>query len=225
MRLIKIIFPLLFLLVFIASSFTGKDTVVVEKKDEVIHLPYYSEASFTPIWKSPAAVSYDTVHRVSSFQLYNQEGATITDESLTGKIYITNFFFTTCPGICPRMTTNMFLLQEEFMKDDEVLLVSHTVTPEHDSVSVLKEYAEEHRINSDKWHLLTGSRTEIYRLGRKEYFVEEDLGLEKDEREFLHTENFVLVDKNKHIRGIYNGLKKSSVKQLIADINLLKEES
>ena len=135
-----------------------------------------------------------------------------------------DFFFTSCPGICPKMTANMNILQEEFLKDDDILLLSHSVTPEKDSVTVLKRYAEAKDVVSNKWHLVTGSQQEIYKLGRKDYFVEEDLGIEKDVDEFLHTENFVLIDKNRHIRGIYNGLNKTAINQLIADIKTLKAE-
>jgi protein SCO1/2 len=122
------------------------------------------------------------------------------------------------------MTDNMAILQDEFVDDDDVLLLSHSVTPDRDSVPVLKAYAEEKGILSTKWHLVTGAQNEIYKLGRKDYFVEEDLGYDRDEDEFLHTENFVLVDKQSHIRGIYNGLNKASINQLIADINTLKGE-
>ena len=118
----------------------------------------------------------------------------------------------------------MLLLQEEFMNDDDVLLLSHSVTPGRDSVPVLKAYADKKGVQSGKWHLATGDQREIYKLGRRDYFVEEDLGLEKDEDEFLHTENFVLVDKQKHIRGIYNGLNKTSVDQLISDLRALQQE-
>ena len=118
----------------------------------------------------------------------------------------------------------MAVLQEAFAADAEVMLLSHTVAPEEDSVPVLKRYAESRGIKADKWHLLTGERKQIYKLGRKDYFVEEDLGVDKDDGEFLHTENFVLIDKDKHIRGIYNGLNKGSVNQLIADIKTLKIE-
>lgn len=103
-------------------------------------------------------------------------------------------------------------------------MLSHSVTPERDSVAVLKRYAESKGILSHKWHLVTGTQQEIYKLGRKDYFVEESLGLAKDEDEFLHTENFVLVDGNGHIRGIYNGLNTTSVNQLMADIRALKNE-
>ncbi len=195
------------------------------KTSRVPTLPYYNEATFTPIWLEENNNKLKDLHRIGPFSLINQEGEIITEKTFNDKIYVTDFFFTTCPGICPKMTANMEVLQEEFLEDDDILLLSHTVTPEMDSVSVLKSYAENKGIISSKWHLVTGSQEEIYRMGRQEYFVEEDLGLTKDADEFLHTENFILVDKNKHIRGIYNGLNLTSIHQLIADIKTLKKES
>ncbi len=195
-----------------------------EKSSRVEQLPYYQDATFTPHWIAPNEARLDTFHQISPFQLVNQEGDTITGKTFDGKIYVTDFFFTICPGICPKMTANMGILQDEFLKDDDVLLLSHSVTPTRDSVPVLKEYAEEKGIVSGKWHIVTGSQVDIYKLGRKDYFVEEDLGLKKELDEFLHTENFVLIDQNKHIRGIYNGLKKTDIQQLIVDIELLKKE-
>ena len=193
-------------------------------KSRVEVLPFYSEATFTPHWIAPNDKILDTFHRISPFKLTNQEGDVVTEKTFEGKIYIVDFFFTICPGICPKMTDNMMSLQDEFLNDDDVLLLSHSVTPEMDSVPVLKRYAEDKGILSHKWHLVTGTQQEVYRLGRKDYFVEESLGLEKEEDEFLHTENFVLIDRNRHIRGIYNGLNKSSINQLIADISTLKKE-
>ena len=187
-------------------------------------LPFYNEATFTPHWYTPNDIVLDTFHRISPFKLINQEGNIITEKSFANKIYVVDFFFTVCPGICPKMTANMKDVQDEFLNDEDVLLMSHSVTPERDSVPVLKSYAEDKGIIAKKWHIVTGTQEEIYRLGRKDYFVEEDLGIEKDIDEFLHTENFVLVDKNRHIRGIYNGLSKKSIKQLIADIKTLQQE-
>lgn len=195
-----------------------------EKQSRVETLPYYCEATFTPQWLSPGDPVLDTFHQIAPFELVNQDGDTITEQDFADKIYVTDFFFTVCPGICPRMTANMAVLQDAFSDDDEVLLLSHSVTPERDSVPVLKEYAENKGVQSGKWHLVTGDQLEIYTLGRRAYFVEEDLGIEKEDYEFLHTENFVLVDGNRHIRGIYNGLNKASVNQLIADIETLKKE-
>lgn len=193
-------------------------------KSRVETLPFYDEATFTPHWIAPDDNALDNFHRISPFTLINQDGATITRETFQDKIYVADFFFTVCTGICPKMTSNMMMLQEEFINDDEVLLLSHSVTPEQDSVAVLKAYAEIKGIVSQKWHLVTGSQKEIYKLGRRDYFVEEGLGIDKEEDEFLHTENFVLVDKNGHIRGLYNGLNKTSVNQLIADVHTLKNE-
>ncbi len=216
----------------LASSACGspKSQEQVDKKgrhevsSRVETLPYYGDPSFTPQWLQPNAEELENFHRISSFSLLNQEGDTLRSENLRGKIYVADFFFTSCPGICPKMTNNMALLQEAFLEDPEVVLLSHSVTPERDSVSVLKIYAEEKGVHSTKWHLLTGNRQEIYNLGRNDYFIEEDLGIEKDMDDFLHTENFVLIDQERHIRGIYNGLNKSDINQLIADIRTLKKE-
>ena len=195
-----------------------------EKSSRVDRLPYYNEATFTPLWLNEGDKALEKLHRISPFKLFNQEGKTITEKDFEGKIYVTNFFFTFCPGICPQMMANMMDLQEEFLEDEDILLLSHSVTPERDSIPVLKAYAENKGILSQNWHLVTGKQEDIYKLGRKDYFVEEDLGIEKDIDEFLHTENLVLIDKNAHIRGIYNGLDKNSIKQLVADIKTLKKE-
>lgn len=194
------------------------------KSSRVDHLPFYDEATFTPKWTDSKNAELNNFHKISPFQLTNQDNEEITNETFSDKIYVTNFFFTICPGICPKMTENMSLVYDEFLDDSEVLLMSHSVTPKRDSVPVLKSYAEDRGIESDKWHLVTGTRSEIYRMGRFEYMVEQDMGLEMDEDDFLHSENFVLVDHNKHIRGIYNGLSKNDINQLIADIRTLKRE-
>ena len=214
-----------FLLILCAVIFCSCKNNSKTTGSRVDALPYYSEATFTPHWIDPTDKILDTFHRISSFNLINQEGEAVTEKTFENKIYVVDFFFTICPGICPKMMDNMGILQDSFFNDNEVLLLSHSVTPERDSVSVLKEYAEDRGIDSKKWHLTTGAQEEIYTLGRKDYFVEEDLGIEKDIDEFLHTENFVLIDHNRHIRGIYNGLNKASVKQLILDVRALKKES
>lgn len=212
------------LVLFIAFLSSCKDKQI-RNESRVEYLPYYNEATFTPQWIDPKdQEALKNFHKISDFNLSNQEGETVTSKTFEGKIYVTDFFFTVCPGICPKMMANMMDLQDEFLNDEDVLLLSHSVTPERDSVPVLKRYAEKKGIISEKWHLVTGSQHEIYKLGRKDYFVEEDLGLEKEIDEFLHTENFVLIDRKGHIRGIYNGLNKTSVRQLITDIKSLKKE-
>ena len=201
-----------------------KDSTVSEKSSRVVSLPYYQDASFTPNWLSTNSAETDAFHSIPDFNLVNQLGDTITHASFENTIYVTDFFFTICPGICPKMTDNMLILQKAFLEDDEVRFLSHSVTPKRDSVAVLKEYADNKGIIDNKWHLVTGDRTEIYDLGRNHYFVEEDLGIERDDDDFLHTENFLLIDKKKHIRGIYNGLNKAAINQLIVDIKTLKQE-
>ncbi len=182
--------------------------------------PYYSEATFMPQWLDGEAVP-DSFHQIPTFSLTNQLGDPVTEATVAGKVFVVDFFFTACPGICPRMTDNMSLVQQAFADDDGVLLLSHSVTPEYDSVAVLQRYAEEKGVIAGKWHLLTGNRDEIYSLGRNAYFVEEDLGLEKAPYDFIHTENFVVVDQQRHIRGIYNGLDPAAIGQLIADVRTL----
>lgn len=195
-----------------------------EESSRVDSLPYFNEASFTPKWISPESKELESFHKIPDFELVNQNGEKITQKTFENKIYVADFFFTTCPGICPRMTSNMHIIQEEFKNNLDVLLLSHSVTPEIDSVSKLKEYALEKNIDDSKWHLVTGKRKQIYDLGRQFYFVEENLGEPLGVDDFLHTENFVLIDKEKHIRGIYNGLNRASIAQLIIDIKALQKE-
>ncbi len=215
----SLIYGLIFLCVFSISC--QKST---NKESRVAALPFYKEATFTPYWLDDNNDSLVNFHQITPFKLTNQNGRTITEKTFTNKIYIADFFFTACPGICPKMTKNMGVIQDAFIEDADVLLLSHSVTPEFDSVSVLKNYATDKDVVDDKWHLVTGDRDHIYDLGRNAYFVEEDLGLEKDPDDFLHTENFVLVDRNRHIRGIYNGLNKAAIRQLIADVKTLQQE-
>lgn len=200
------------------------DSNTKENTSRVDALPYYAEATFTPNWLNAEDVKLNDFHKIPSFNLTNQLGEIITEKTFKNKIYIADFFFTTCPGICPKMTANMKVLQDTFLNEGDILLLSHSVTPKTDSVSVLKQYADNRGVITSKWHLVTGDRKQIYDLGRQSYFAEEDLGVDKTEEDFLHTENFVLIDQNRHIRGIYNGLNKRAVQQLIADVKTLKKE-
>ena len=202
--------PILWL--FLAASCSPEKTVT---------LPYYDTADFTPKWEMPAGQAF---HQVRPFSLVNQKNEVFTEKNLDGKISVVDFFFTTCPGICPRMTSSMGDIQKEFIDDDNIQLVSHSVTPEADSAGVLERYAENNHVNFKRWKLLTGKKQEIYDLGRRYYFVEEDEGIKKDNDVFLHTENFVLVDAQRHLRGIYNGLDPNSMQDLIRDIKILEKE-
>lgn len=193
------------------------------EKSEI--LPYYNTPDFTPIFISDNhEVNTKITHQIADFSFTDQFNKNITQKDIEGKIHVANFFFTTCPSICPKMTNNIKKVETEFMNDSHVLILSYSVTPWQDSVPVLKEYAEGKNIQSKNWHLLTGKQGEIYQLARQSYFAEEDLGYTKDSTEFLHTEHFILVDKTKRIRGIYNGTLELEIKQLIADIKTLKKE-
>ncbi|MDT0605455.1 SCO family protein [Croceitalea rosinachiae] len=225
---IRVVFSVIVLfLICLASckSKIKKEHIRIKKTARVEHLPFFNEKTFTPHWITPGSDQEKAFHKIPDFSLTNQLGETITQKTFDEKIVVVDFFFTSCPGICLKMTNNMIKIQEEFKDDLELLILSHSVTPSIDSVSVLKDYASKYGIIDNKWHLVTGDREEIYSLGRDHYFVENDLGEPKNLDDFLHTENFLLIDKNKHIRGIYNGLNRSSIAQLIVDIKALKKES
>ncbi|SHI57222.1 SCO family protein [Pseudozobellia thermophila] len=160
-------------------------------------------------------------HTIADFSLVNQNGDTITQDDYDGKIYVADFFFTTCPTICPIMTKNMADIQEQIKDDPEVLLLSHSVTPQIDSVAQLKKYAIEKGVDDSKWNLVTGDKKQIYELARKSYLAVKDDG-DGGPYDMIHTENFILVDKERRIRGFYDGTKKEEVDQLLEDLALLK---
>lgn len=161
-------------------------------------------------------------HTIADFSLINQNGKTITQETYKNKIYIADFFFTTCQTICPIMTDHMVILQNQLKLDPEVMLLSHTVTPKIDSVAQLKKYALEKGVLDAKWNLVTGDKKEIYQLARKSYLAVKSNG-DGGEYDMIHTENFILVDQKKRIRGYYDGTNLEDVELLLRDIELLKE--
>ena len=162
-------------------------------------------------------------HTIADFKLINQNGDTITNNEYEGKIYIADFFFTRCQNICIAMAYNMGELQEYYKNDDDILFLSHSVTPVIDSISVLKEYANNKGVIDGKWNVTTGRKKHIYALARKSYFAVLDEG-NGDENDFIHTEQFILVDKERRIRGYYDGTDKKEMKKLKEDVVLLKEE-
>ena len=187
-------------------------------------LPYYNTANFEPIFlKNNESIEKSITHKIESFTLLNQDGVDFGSENLKGKIHVANFIFTSCTHICPKMTTNMTTVENEFLDDSELSLVSYTVTPWIDSPEILKRYKEEFTQNSNNWNFLTGKKAEIYSIARGSYFAEEEIGFTKDSTDFLHTEHFLLVDKSLRIRGIYNGTLGLEMEQLIKDINTLKK--
>ncbi len=163
-------------------------------------------------------------HKIADFSLVNQNGEEVTHQNYEGKIYVADFFFTTCQTICPIMTGHMKKIQEKLKQDQEVLLLSHTVIPETDSVPQLKKYALEKGIDDSKWNIVTGEKKHIYELARKSYLVAKSDG-DGGPYDMIHTENFVLVDKKKRIRGFYDGTNEEEIDRLIEDIQVLKKEN
>ena len=162
-------------------------------------------------------------HTIKDFKLFNQKGDTITQDFYKDKIYVADFFFTTCQTICPIMTDHMLEIQEKLKNEDDVLLLSHSVIPNHDRVPVLREYANEKGVNDEKWNLVTGDKKEIYDLARKSYLAAKSDG-DGGAFDMIHTENFVLVDKQKRIRGFYDGTDPEAIEELLHDIEILKQE-
>ena len=182
---------------------------------------------FTPSMVNPEMV--DTTiqyiankHTIADFAFTNQNGKTITQNEYKGKIYVADFFFTTCGTICPMMTDNMVWLQEQIKDNPKVMLLSHSVTPDIDSVSVLKEYARKKGVIDAKWNLVTGNKKDIYYIARKSYLAVKT-GNSSELYDMVHTENFVLVDQKRRVRGFYDGTKREEVEQLLKDINWLLE--
>ncbi|OJJ17294.1 SCO family protein [marine bacterium AO1-C] len=188
-------------------------------------LPYYTTPDFTPRWEAELKEPLKKLHRIAPFQFTNQLGQKVANKDLAGKIYVANFFFTTCPSICPKMTTNLFAVQQAFNKDQSIKLVSYSVMPWFDSVPMLKKYAAKNHVDNEKWHLLTGEKDKIYEIARQSYFAEKGIGLTKSNNEFLHTENVFLIDGEGHIRGVYNGTLPLEMERLIEDVKILKKHS
>ena len=161
-------------------------------------------------------------HKIADFALQNQNGELVTQDDYEGKIYVADFFFTTCQTICIPMKNNMLILQEGIKDKDQVLLLSHTVTPEFDTVEQLRKFADERGVIDEKWNLVTGEKKQIYDLARKSYLVAKDD--EFSEYDLIHTENFVLIDSKKRIRGYYDGTDEKAMQEILEDIDILLAE-
>ena len=208
---------ILFIIIFTISGVSIFNIALTPQKK----LPIYS----------PSMVSSDLVdddlkhvkkyHKISDFNLVNQNGQETTQNNYDKKIYVADFFFTTCPNICPIMTGNMLFLQNE-LSDQDVMFASFSVTPEIDSVEVLKKYAIDKGVNDKKWNLMTGDKKQIYNLARKSFLVVKN-NPQMGSHDMIHTENFVLVDKEKRIRGFYDGTKMEEMNKIISDIKILQD--
>ena len=185
-------------------------------------LPFYHTAELTPEWVEADDSTYASLHQIADFSFVNQDSDTVTSADFDGRIYVANFFFVRCTQICPTMRTNLSKIQAAYADDKDVLLLSHSVMPEADTVPILQKYADLNGVVSGKWHLVTGSREAIFKQARASYFVD----LEADTTSGLvHSEIFVLIDQQRRIRGVYNGTLAFDVQRLIEDIALLKQAS
>jgi protein SCO1/2 len=183
-------------------------------------LPIYNPAMVNPELVDSTVQHVAKYHTIAPFSFVNQNGKTITEKDYEGKIYVADFFFTTCGSICPKMTTNLAVVQQAVLNNPKVLLLSHTVFPETDTVSVLKKYAIKNGVLDHKWNLVTGDKKEIYTMARKSYLAVK-MGKPSELYDMVHTENFVLVDEQKRVRGFYDGTKKEEIDRLLADIEFL----
>jgi protein SCO1/2 len=185
-------------------------------------LPIYNPSDVNPELVDTTVQYISKYHTIADFSFTNQNGKTITQKDYEGKVYVADFFFTTCKSICPKMTTNLVDVQKAFLDNPKVKLLSFTVMPDIDSVSVLKEYAKINGVNDSKWNLVTGDKKAIYTMARKSFLAVKQ-GKPDELYDMVHTENFVLVDSKKRVRGFYDGTKKEEIQRLIEDINWLCE--
>jgi len=207
-----VIFVLIFSVIFLTISYN----LLNPKKK----LPIMNPSDVNPELVDSTVQFVSKYHTIGDFSFLNQNGKIITQKDYANKIYVADFFFTTCQTICPIMTSNMADVQKVFLKNPKVMLLSHSVLPDQDSVPVLKKYATEKGVVESKWNLVTGDKKEIYFLARKSYLVVKT-GKPSELYDMVHTENLVLVDTKRRIRGFYDGTKKQDITRLIGDINFL----
>jgi len=193
----------------------------VKPKDQ---LPVYNPVDVNPRLVDDSVKHISRDHRISDFQLINQDGEIVSKKDFEDKIYVADFFFTRCQTICPIMAVNMKDLQEEFKNDPDLKFLSHSVTPVMDSVPVLRAYADKMEAIDGKWEITTGDKKHIYELARKSYFAVLDEG-DGGDQDFIHTEQFILVDQKGQIRGFYDGTEKEEMQRIIDDIAILKREN
>ena len=214
----------IFCLIALGACNNATNSNMVQKKDSIVALPFFNQPDWTPEWIGETDSAYKNIHVIPSFSFLDQNGIVVDENLVNGKIYVANFFFTKCRNICLKMTNNMHLLQESFKDDTSILLLSHSVTPETDDVKVLNKYALDNKVDAAKWHLLTGDKKAIYGLAKQQYFAGDTVGYYQSGNEFLHTENFILVDQHRRIRGVYNGTLPVEINRIIEDIAILKSE-
>ncbi|MGB0274357.1 MAG: SCO family protein [Flavobacteriaceae bacterium] len=212
---------LAFVLLVLSVVIVGLFYIALKPKEV---LPVYQPAMVTPELVDESIQYVKKYHTIAPFSMTNQNGQPITEKDYDNTIYVADFFFTTCPSICPIMTKNMYALQEKLADLPQVKLLSFSVTPQIDSVAQLKRYALKNKVDDARWNLVTGSKKDIYQLARKSYLVVKDDG-DGGPYDMIHTENFVLVDKQKRIRGFYDGTQQEAMDAIYNDIKLLLTEN
>jgi len=222
--MLKYLSCFIFCLILIVACNNATNSNTEQIKDSLVTLPFFNQPDWTPEWIAETDSAYQNIHTIPSFSFLDQNGKVVDENLVNGKIYVANFFFTKCRNICPKMTNNMHLLQEAFILDTAILLLSHSVTSETDDVKVLNKYALDNKVDAEKWHLLTGDKKAIYGLAKQQYFAGDTVGYYQSGNEFLHTENFILVDQHRRIRGVYNGTLPVEINRIKEDIAILKSE-
>ena len=217
----KILAIFVLLVIFVPLAFFIMNPSV-EKK-----LPVINPIDVNQEMVDPTLLQVGIGHRIGSFEFENQDGVLISNKEVQGKVYVAEYFFATCKSICPIMNRQMQRIQSAYEKDKRLKLLSFTVDPDNDTPEQLKKYANDHQYIKGKWHFLTGKKEDLYRLARKSYFVlkpSEAQNLGDAGSDFIHTNNFVLIDQKQRIRGYYDGTNPKEVNQLIHDIGLVLEE-
>jgi protein SCO1/2 len=208
----------IFVVILLAGMILAYPLLKNERK-----LKVYQPSDINPKLVDKSLQNVGRDHTVADFSLTNQLGKKITQNDFKNKVYVADFFFATCPSICPIMSQNIANLQEVFSDRPEVMFLSHSVTPQIDSVPALFEYGELYGANPERWMLATGDKKHIYNLARKSYFAVLDEG-DGGKQDFIHTENFILVDTKKRLRGFYDGTSEEDMERLADDIEILLEE-
>jgi len=214
----KIKFVNIFLLLIAASAFVYA-FFIYDRDKPIRYLPIYGEKNY----EAKNGKTDTTYHTIQDFSFINQDGQTVTQKDFDGSVYVTDFFFTTCQSICPIMSNQMERIVTKFKGNKEVKFLSHTVDPEIDTVEQLKRYAIEHNADSKQWMFVTGDKKALYEVARKSYLLNAEQG-DGGPDDFIHTQNFALIDKDKRIRGFYDGTDSTDMNQLMKDIDLLLAE-
>ncbi len=209
------------ILLLLLSVACGKKTPVQQQLS--VHqpsLPYMGPHTITEREENGVLIIDTIYHTIPPFSFTDQDGKTVTEKTVEGKVYLADFFFTTCPSICPKMATTLQLIHEKLKNENQFMILSHSIDPEHDTPTVLKQYAAKLNANENQWKFLTGNRDSIYAICENSYlaFAYEDANAEGG---FVHSGFLVLIDQNRHIRGAYDGTRAELADSIVADVKRL----